>query len=1710
MFKSLAKRLSKSALLAATAMILTPLWAGATTYVNEDFDYNAGNLYQQGGWLRNSNKSVAPIQLIDQSLTYDGYKSAKTGLAAKLAGAGDANDERLVKKVYLDDSGKGLLTTTYASFLVNVAKGGGIDTAEQMYFFGFTPTNYLGFVDEASNSIYGRVFAIGSENAGKFKLGIAKGNTYADATTEDLNLGETYLVVVKYEFVDGTSNDIFSMWVNPVKGPETATDLVSSTKTDISSTKGIIGVNLYQGGSSVRLAPELTVDAIRVADSWDELFVDNGGGQGDTPTTPSISLGKSELQFATYAYMSTKATVNIKAENLTEDITVSGLAAPFSTETTTIAKEDAMAPAGYNLEIVYDPTAAGEATATVTLTGSGLTKTVSLKGSAYDAIQIARSSQIINQPADGEEVFVYTGKATVTFVDKKKNRIYAQDVFGALCIDCSYIGDVTVEPGDVITKIAGGITKELNAPYLLAYMPSITVTSKGSQKEPLELSIAELLASPETYIHRLVRVNDVTFTPTEGQKFTTAAVKGKAGSADVTVMAFDGTDVIGTAVPEAASVIGISRSMSIASIGPRSVSDIIAASTGVPSMEITPETVFTGEAAPINADTEVARFTVNAANLTSPVTIWLGGAGAGMFSTSVETIPAGTSETVVSLIYHPTAIGKHTVRINFETTPSELNYGKQYTAIAYDPENLPTITVDESALTAFSAKVGETQEQTVTVTTANFPDYGSIKVMGEGNGAFIIGSTMLMKNMSSQLKITFAPKAEGEFTERIMFSGILAEPVYVTVKGSTTGGIGQEEKQGDELPLVADAPLTLLTESFDNVTRNKPFAIDGWKNLALEGTRAWWGYTWDEPEANSAAKITAYDSNVAPGEGSPCQMMLVTPALDFKNAQSRMLTFRIMGDNLTEEMTDNLEVCYIALDNGEMYIEPIKGLGIPATSDYNGEWRDYVLDLSDNELDDVFFIGFRFTSTRGRDNSAIYYVDDVTYGRTDIPFIKPATLTDEFIATANEDNKRTYTVTGSNLTGPITLATGGANSSKFSVEPATLPAEGGEFTVTFNSDLIGIHEGEIIFTADGAPASAMLLTVHNREGLTARFSAQECASVIYANGFDSADDFAEWTLNQTNSRSTWQLGTQIQGAPEFSSIDPESTSSLVINYSGSAQNESLTSPAMTIPEGAACSFYSAFSGVWQYYGSYSLMVNLPDGSSDKLFNSFDWSQENAHENPRWIKFSFDLAKYAGKEVSFSFVYQGRSGEDIIIDNFEVSAVSDSDDAKASIAEDGEVHFLDLSTGAPVAWSWSMPGATVETSTEQNPVAVYPAAGTYDVTLTVTDAAGKTSTVERKGFVTVTMESPIAVIGLPEGGYLAPYGSIFVPTNTEVTFTDKSKGKNTTRKWSFTGADITSSTDETVTVKYAVAGTYSVDLEVTNAAGTSTTYHEGILAGGENHIWNIEVEENTALAPINLSWYGYYGGSNFLGMTAFGEKFEKPLVNGTVSSVDIFFAKNQALDPESPVKVAIARSENGLPGATVAEASLPAKDIQAEDGQYIPTTFNFPTRVTIDDEFFVVVEIPSNASETSYDTDEIAMYCSPRRPDGGKSTVYHLLAEEDDNYQPTGEYNWYKNVDENLSFAIAPKFAYNEMSTGVESAISDDSTVSVTVVGSELAVRAADAIGSLTVYNIAGAAVIAAAPASTEATVSIASLPAGVYVVAVNTASTTVSKKIVIR
>lgn len=1077
------------------AGLLLPASAKADRLLDDDFStFDNGLLYGQNNWIKHqANQINDPISVEDFAMSYPGYNSSVTK-AVKIV-TGTTSPQEKLKKQFREKTDS--TDPLYYAAIINLSE---VPTASKAtYFLSFITANAnadAGLIDSKGGDEHGRVFALEGSTEGTFKLAFSKYSATKQGESQDLPLNTDVLVVVKWTWVEGTTNDQYDFWVNPVKSDVApSSDFSSTTGSDPvigTGKKPLQGIEIRQGLSGSKATPTGYIGALKVTSDWAELWSDGG----DTPEIhPAISVSSSIVEFGmAYQGMAplTK-TINVKGSNLTGDITVSGLTS-VTASATTIAKADAESENGFDLVLTLpaDNPAAVEENLVLETEGAAA-RTVKVSGTVIEAVSKSLLSDLNKLSADDGNLYRYTGEAIVTFVDSSQGLVYIQDETGGLRI--SYIeGSLTA--GDKITDLYCVYGDVYGGYGVEAMLPGIaTVVSQGNLVEPLEVALEDLNANRAEYMCRLVKISDVTFL-NAGQTFSGASTKFTSNGAEGEVRAFPGTDLVGTEIPSAAAaIIGISNATNRTSVSMRSLADLVAAPA---SLEITPEQLISDEWQEINGEYPHTKFTVKAVNLESPVTIWMSGADRTQFALDTEEIPAGSSTTVVTLTYKPTKKGKHTCNVFFETAPTELNQGFSVTARAWDPANPPTLTLDASAVEPFYAMVGEQQTQTMSYTATGLLDYGNAKVAGTSEGAFIISSTMLMKDGTYNLGITFSPKAEGTFTETIEFSGEKMETQTITVTG--TAGSTPEQLQGDQLAYDTANPRALVIEDFENCgNHNKPLSIDGWKNVAMEGTRAWWAYTFSD-DNNTAAKVTAYDSKVETGEGTPCRMLLLSPALSYTEAAEKLLAFSVMGDLMSEGQTDSFEVLYIDPTESaeDPYIEVIGGLNIPATADYNKEWIPYTIDLTGQEIADVFFIGFRFTSTRGADNSAVYYVDNFSWGRNDIPFIRPVATEHAFEAEQNvEFTSPEISVEGLNLTDVINIEVTGPNASKFSVEPATIPAEGGSFTVKFLSEEVGIHEAYVRLTSTGAPDSYIHVLANNGVSAIESVEAEGPAADVY-------------------------------------------------------------------------------------------------------------------------------------------------------------------------------------------------------------------------------------------------------------------------------------------------------------------------------------------------------------------------------------------------------------------------------------------------------------------------------------------------------------------------------------------------------------------------------------------------------------------------------------
>jgi len=188
----------------------------------------------------------------------------------------------------------------------------------------------------------------------------------------------------------------------------------------------------------------------------------------------------------------------------------------------------------------------------------------------------------------------------------------------------------------------------------------------------------------------------------------------------------------------------------------------------------------------------------------------------------------------------------------------------------------------------------------------------------------------------------------------------------------------------------------------------------------------------------------------------------------------------------------------------------------------------------------------------------------------------------------------------------------------------------------------------------------------------------------------------------------------------------------------------------------------------------------------------------------------------------------------------------------TVAVGGTVAFRDASTGNPTSWSWSFPGGNPSSSTSQNPSVVYSTAGTYNVSLTVSNGTDE-DTETKTAYITVNENGDVPPPD-PNGELTAAFvaSSYNITIGDCINFTDRSSGSPTSWTWTFQGAETVSSTQQNPTnICYNTPGTYNVTLYVQNEAGDyDSEVCEGCIIVANNPSLPIaDFEANVTIIPV---------------------------------------------------------------------------------------------------------------------------------------------------------------------------------------------------------------------------------------------------------------------
>ncbi len=232
----------------------------------ENFDYPDGTDLSTVGWTVHSG-TENPVTVTVPGLTFSGYPLSNLGGAAVL----DATYIDVNKTFTAQTSG-----TVYAAFMTKITAGA------EGYFL------HLGKNPFNTSTFFGKVFC--SASGDNWVFGLSKTSNTPAKASDPITIGSTYLVVLKYEIIDGTGNDNVSLFYfsREIPANEPATpNLTAPDPTATDNNPGAIALRQFSAEQNIQ------VDGIRIANTWADAVtaalstVDN--------TAPAFSAGFPKL-----------------------------------------------------------------------------------------------------------------------------------------------------------------------------------------------------------------------------------------------------------------------------------------------------------------------------------------------------------------------------------------------------------------------------------------------------------------------------------------------------------------------------------------------------------------------------------------------------------------------------------------------------------------------------------------------------------------------------------------------------------------------------------------------------------------------------------------------------------------------------------------------------------------------------------------------------------------------------------------------------------------------------------------------------------------------------------------------------------------------------------------------------------------------------------------------------------------------------------------------------------------------------------------------------------------------------------------------------------------------------------------------------------------------------------------------------------------------
>ena len=273
-------------------------------------------------------------------------------------------------------------------------------------------------------------------------------------------------------------------------------------------------------------------------------------------------------------------------------------------------------------------------------------------------------------------------------------------------------------------------------------------------------------------------------------------------------------------------------------------------------------------------------------------------------------------------------------------------------------------------------------------------------------------------------------------------------------------------------------PLAVLNETFSDLRHTRILGLKGWQNLTVRGERPF--YAWKQKNAdqsvveNEVAQISFLKYGVE--DRREHESWLISPTLSYKNAQSKDLTFSLMYRNQTTNGEELFGFYIITEKDGKatpyfLDISQYVPAGVRLEPDM---WFDYRIDLSKVEglaIDDKFHVAFSYYSPVGGNATSLnFMIDDVTFGRTDLPELSVDNDFIQFVFRPGQEmTPQPLNIYSDRTTAPVTITLAPSAQKKyFKISSEKLPLEGGALAVGFKSNDSKTHAAALLVQTRGA------------------------------------------------------------------------------------------------------------------------------------------------------------------------------------------------------------------------------------------------------------------------------------------------------------------------------------------------------------------------------------------------------------------------------------------------------------------------------------------------------------------------------------------------------------------------------------------------------------------------------------------------------------------